>query len=502
MKRRDTFEDAETIKICQGGIDYQGIVEHVNEGIVIIKEGRIIFANDAFYEISQKNPEQVLNTDFSDFIAAKDQEKVTQYCTNRFFNEGLSDRIEFDMPRETGDAIIEMKSRVVECGGAPGLLGSLTDISERRQTRIELQRVKDRLESILHSMNEAIVSMSRKDHKILAINPASEALYGVPLRDFTMGKRHVMDFVHPDDIEKVREFYKTLPEVEFDQAEYRIISHNKKVKWVLDEGHLVYVRKGETCRLDHVIKDITEEKNAIDALRQSEEKYKDFFNSTSDMAFAMSPEGMFVDINQAGLKLLGLESKEEALVKNVGEFYVDLAERTELIKDIYGKGHVVGKRVKFKNKDGESFDVAITARVKMDDSGNVLFHEGIVHNISKALEDQRNSVLRNAAGGMCHYLNTHLMQLNMAQESMQDGITFLEQCTKAIVEGQKSQDVIPQIIKVINSMQFFQKSGNKAYERISEVTKAFNRAFIHKEEPYCTSTILDIFKSYGYQGDE
>ena len=39
MKRRDTFEDAETIKICQGGIDYQGIVKHINEGIVIIREG-------------------------------------------------------------------------------------------------------------------------------------------------------------------------------------------------------------------------------------------------------------------------------------------------------------------------------------------------------------------------------------------------------------------------------------------------------------------------------
>ena len=502
MKRRDTFEDAETIQICQGGIDYQGIVKHINDGIVIIKEGKIIFANDAFYEISRKSPEQVLNADFTAFIAAEDQARVTQYCTDRFFVENLPDRIEFNMPQENGDAIIEMKSRVVECGGAPGLLGALTDITERRQTRIELQRVKDRLESILHSMNEAIVSMSRKEYKILAINPASEALYGVPVRDFTMGKRHVMDFVHPDDLEKVKEFYRTLPDVEFDQAEYRIISHNQKVKWVLDEGHLVYVRKGETCRVDHVIKDITDEKNAIDALRQSEEKYKDFFNSTSDMAFAMSPEGVFLDINDAGLKLLGLESKEEALARNVGEFYVDLAERTELIQEIYGQGHAVGKRVKFKNKEGEFFDVAITARVKLDDSGNILFHEGIVHNISKTLEDQRNSVLRNAAGGMCHYLNTHLMQLNMAQESMQDGIQILEQHIKAIDQGQNPQEVMPQIAKIINSMQFFQKSGNKAYDRISEVTKAFNRAFIHKEEPYCTSTILDIFKSYGYQGDE
>ena len=56
MKHRDTFENAEEIRICQGDIDYQGIVKHMNEGIVIIREGVIVFANDAFYEISRKKP--------------------------------------------------------------------------------------------------------------------------------------------------------------------------------------------------------------------------------------------------------------------------------------------------------------------------------------------------------------------------------------------------------------------------------------------------------------
>ena len=99
----------------------------------------------------------------------------------------------------------------MECGGAPGLLGALTDITERRQTRIELQRVKERLESILHAMNEAIVSMSPNGYKILAINPAAEALYGIPLRDFTSGEKHIMDFVHPDDLEKVQEILRQSP---------------------------------------------------------------------------------------------------------------------------------------------------------------------------------------------------------------------------------------------------------------------------------------------------
>jgi hypothetical protein len=76
-----------------------------------------------------------------------------------------------------------------------------------------------------------------------------------------------------------------------------------------------------------------------------------------------------------------------------------------LLEEIYGKGHVEGKHVKFRNKAGENIEIAITSRAKTDDAGNFLYHKGIVHNISKALEDQRNLVLRNTAGGLCHYLN-------------------------------------------------------------------------------------------------
>jgi len=189
------------------------------------------------------------------------------------------------------------------------------------------------------------------------------------------------------------------------------------------------------------------------------------------------------------------------LASNVRDFYVDIAERTELIKEIYGKGYVVGRHVKFKNKQGEPLEVAITARAKMDDSGHILYHEGIVHNISKALEDQRNRVLRNAAGGMCHYLNSHLMQLDGSQKFMMEEMISLDGLIKVFIEGEKPQETILQIKKALESMHLFHHGINNAYERISEVTKAFNRAFFYREESYSTQTILDIFKSYGYEGD-
>jgi PAS domain S-box-containing protein len=502
MTTNNTYEDAEKIRICQGDIDYQGIVKHINDGVVIIREGNIVFANSVFYEMSQKSPDQVIGRDFSDFISHADREEVVTYCTERLFSTTLSDRIEFTMPRAEGEAIIEMKVSVVECGGSPSILAALTDISERRKTRLELEKIKGRLQSILHSMNELVVSFSPEDYAILSINPAAEALYGAPLRDFTSGRKHILRFVHPDDKEKVEQFYRNLPEAEFDEAQYRIVSSTKKVKWVLDEGHIVYSNKGAIRRIDHVIRDITEEKKTIDALKQSEAKYRDFFESTNEMAYAVTPQGIFIDINEAGLKLLGFENKEEALASNLKNFYVDLAERTELLTELREKGLVEGKQVKFKNKAGDVIEVAVTARAKTDDSGDVLYYEGIAHNLTKALEDQRNRVLRNAAGGMCHYLNTHLMQLDGSKDVLAEEMKSLDALIDRLAQGEHSQDIADQMKLTMESMHHFLEGIKGAYERISEVTRAFNKAFLYKEESYATGTILDIFKAHGYEGED
>jgi PAS domain S-box-containing protein len=502
MTNNTTYEDAEKIAICQGDIDYQGIVKHINDGVVIIREGNIVFANSAFHEMAQRSAEQVIGKDFSSFIAPADREEVAKYCTERLFSTSLSDRIEFAMPRGDGESIIEMKVSVVECGGTPSILAALTDITERRKTRLELEKTKGRLQSILHSMNELVVSFSPEDYTVLAINPAAEALYGAPLRDFTSGKRHIMSFVHPDDRAKVEEFYRNLPEAEFDEAQYRIVSMNKKVKWVLDEGHIVFSPKGAIRRIDHIIRDITEEKKTIDALKESEAKYRDFFESTNDMAYAVTPQGIFLDINEAGLKLLGFESQEEALASNMKNFYVDLTERADFLAELSEQGHVTGKQVKFKSKAGDVIEVAITARAKTDEAEDLLYYEGIAHNVTKALEDQRNRVLRNAAGGMCHYLNTHLMQLDGSKDVLAEEMKSLDALIEKRVQGEYSREIADQIKMTIESMHHYLEGVTSAYEKISEVTRAFNRAFLYKEEPYATGTILDIFKAHGYEGEE
>jgi PAS domain S-box-containing protein len=215
------------------------------------------------------------------------------------------------------------------------------------------------------------------------------------------------------------------------------------------------------------------------------------------MAYAVTPEGTFMDINEAGLKLLGFESKEEALRTNIRETYVDPSERHELLAEMREKGYVADKRVRLKNKAGDAFEIAITARAKLNDAGEILYYEGLAHNITKALEDQRNRVLRNAAGGMCHYLNTHLAALLVSRECMKEDLKSLEELAQRLAEGGSAGEIPQQLRETSVSLRESYDGVGDAYEKIARVTKAFNSAFLtYKEEAYLDKTILDIFQAY------
>lgn len=493
--RGSSFDDANLLSVCRESIDYKGVVKHINDGVVIIREGSIVFANDAFCAIADLTSEKILGQPFETLVTEDDRERVARHCVDKLYTSELADRIEFSMlrPGKKDAAILEMKLTVIDCGGTPAILAAITDITERRQTRLELQRVKDRLESILHSMNDVVVSLAVTDDSILAINPAAEALYGIPRRAFTAGQMQLMHFVHPEDRENVREFYQSLVEEEFGEMQYRIITGNGKIKWVHDEGHLVYCTARSIRRIDHVIRDITEQKEALDALTRSEEKYRDFFHSTKDMAYSVTPDGTFIDINDAGIQMLGFSSREEALASNLRHFYENLSERADLLAQINEEGFVTDKHVRFRLKDGRSIEVAITARAKTDDAGYLLYYEGIAHNITQALEDQSNRVLRNAAGGMCHYLNTHLMHIVNAKDGIMEEIETLEEIVLHTPFENAKADAWQ---TTMASLKAYCEGLDQAYRKITAVTKAFNSAFLtYKEETYLDRAILDIFNS-------
>ena len=277
---------------------------------------------------------------------------------------------------------------------------------------VETQRLHRRLRSIIDSMRHVVLSFSYNeeadqaqvrdaafyDKHLTEINPAAEALYGVPREDFLNKKISLFDFVHGKDKDLVLRHYNSLYEEGIGELTYRVIGPNKEIRWVLDYGRVEYLEKGRVRRVNHIIEDITTEKKALDELRVNEEKYRRIFERSQDMIYILKPDGSFIDINPAGLELLGLGSKDEAILRNMNEFHVNPGVRDALIKEMTEKGEATRSRVMLRNTRGQTIEVDLNVIARRDENGKVVSYQGIVHNITEAVRQKELESIGMLAG--------------------------------------------------------------------------------------------------------
>ena len=144
-------------------------------------------------------------------------------------------------------------------------------------------------------------------------------------------------------------------------------------------------------KLEKITAATLEQKN--DELRIAEENYRSIFDNAVEGIFQSSPSGKFLIVNSALARIYGYDSPREMLesITNISEqLYVDPEKRTEFKKLLETREIVKDFEYRCYCKDGSIIWVQIDARVVKAKNGNVLYYEGIVHNITerKRREDE------------------------------------------------------------------------------------------------------------------
>jgi len=130
----------------------------------------------------------------------------------------------------------------------------------------------------------------------------------------------------------------------------------------------------EMCFASHALKssnrrkyfvylwDISFRKRLSEELRESEKKYIDLFQQVDQGICITSKQGNVLDCNQALLDMLGYESKEDLLEMDVTrDLYAESDDRKKFQDLIERDGHVKNFEVEFKDKNGESVPILMTA---------------------------------------------------------------------------------------------------------------------------------------------
>jgi len=131
------------------------------------------------------------------------------------------------------------------------------------------------------------------------------------------------------------------------------------------------------------LRDITEKVNSERALRQSEVKFRKIFENSLDGIYQSTPEGKYIDVNNALVKMLGYSTKEELISKDIGKD-IYYSEKDRLRSNERGKLF----KTRLKKKDGTIIWVEISPGVIAKGS-NPVYYEGIVRNIDERIKAEK-----------------------------------------------------------------------------------------------------------------
>jgi len=198
--------------------------------------------------------------------------------------------------------------------------------------------------------------------------------FGYAPEEFFTGDIQFKDIVHPDDQDRVKD--EIVAHADSDVEEYtmiyRCITRSGDIRWVEDQTSVVRDENGVKTHNQGVLFDITERKQAEDALRKSEEKFRRIVETTSEGFVLMDSDLSIIDFNRAYCNMLGYDPGE-VLGKSPFELATEefraymLANRDSLLKQEYRK--IEGSLIA---KDGRHIPILIHGNTLRDDNGKAI----------------------------------------------------------------------------------------------------------------------------------
>ena len=189
--------------------------------------------------------------------------------------------------------------------------------------------------------------------------------------------------LHPDDVKRVRR--------EFEQAlrrgkgaiEYRFRCKDDTYRWFADYFAVQKDSAGRPVCLTGNIRDVTGLKQMERAWRSSERRFRKLFESELMGVFVTRLDGTFVDCNQAMVKILGYDRREEVLEHRSSDFYVDPEFRREAVEMLHKEGVYLGKEGRVWRRDGSIAHLLGAAVLLQDDETGMPYVQGVAIDITE-----------------------------------------------------------------------------------------------------------------------
>ncbi|MDZ7723679.1 MAG: PAS domain S-box protein [candidate division KSB1 bacterium] len=279
-------------------------------GIAIHDKGIILECNQGLSEITGYSLDELIGMDGLLLIAPETRDLVMNNIL-----AGYEKPYEAIGLRKNGELYpIRLEARNIPYKGKTVRTVEFRDITETRQAEEALRQSEEMMrnsQSVAHiSAYSTNLNVAEIQKSQWVCSPEFYKIFGID-ESYPHTIEGWAALIHPDFREEVFAYHESVVKQKKSfTREYKIIRINDGAeRWVHGTGELEFDKKGKPVRMHGAIQDITERKQAEEALKQSEDRFKKLSSFTFE-GIIIHKDAIAIDVNQSTVEMLGFERDE------------------------------------------------------------------------------------------------------------------------------------------------------------------------------------------------
>jgi two-component system cell cycle sensor histidine kinase/response regulator CckA len=292
-----------------------------NSMVITDSEGTIRWVNPAFTKMTGYSSSEVLGQNPKILKSGLQDRRFYK----QLWNTILSGKVwqgQVTNRRKNGEHYVEeMTITPVQDGDGKitNFIAIKQDITDRKRAEEALRESKEQYQQLVENINEVIFSLDRNG-VLTYVSPAASAVFGFNTAELI--GYSFSDFILQEDLNVAQIGFQRVLKGELGPSDFRVRTKSGEYRWVHSSSRPV-VKEGEVHGINGVLVDITERKQAEEALTQERNLLRALMDNVPDHIYFKDTDSHFVRISKAQAERFGLSDPAQAVGKTDFDFFTE-----------------------------------------------------------------------------------------------------------------------------------------------------------------------------------
>jgi diguanylate cyclase (GGDEF)-like protein/PAS domain S-box-containing protein len=354
----------------------------------ISPEGKFTYVNETAAEKLGYSREELLSMHIWDVDPHYPQERRKEQLNLYREKGGVS--FESEHRRRDGTTFpVQINSCYLAFEGQEIEVAEAADITERKRAEEALQESEEKYRRIADNASD-VIWITDMTLNVTYVSPSVERMVGESVEEHL--KKNLEQKLPPQALEQIITVFQEEIEKESDPSAEKNRTRSIEVEHYKADGKTIWLamhisalrdEAGNMIGFQGISRDITDRKQAEEALKASEEKYREILSAIEEGYYEVDLAGNFVFFNDSFCKVLGY-NRDELMQTSYKKIYKNPKDVLQTFNRVYRTG-VAEKAADWPaiTQDGREIFIEVSITLRRDEAGNPIGFRGITRDVTE-----------------------------------------------------------------------------------------------------------------------